>query len=210
MMAMKLFILTIARRKVWPIVILLLAAGALNGCVAAALTGVAVGGVVTVQERSAEAALEDTKINAAISTAMIEKDEKLFTKVDVDVVESRVLLTGSVPSPDDRIDAAKVAWSVEGVKEVLNELQVNDTSGLDDFAKDTWITTQLRAKTLGDLDINDLNYTFDTVNGIVYVLGIAQDQVELDRVTTHARNIAGVKKVVSYAVIKDSAKRKSS
>jgi osmotically-inducible protein OsmY len=204
------FGLLISGHRSRPFAILLAAAFALNGCVAAVLTGAAVGGIVVVQERSAEDALEDTKINTEIATALIEKDESLFTKVDVDVVEGRVLMTGSVPSPDDRITAAKIAWNVDGVQEVLNELQVNDTSGIDDFAKDTWITTQLRAKTLGDLDINDLNYSFDTVNGVVYVLGIAQNQVELDRVTTHARNISGVKRVVSYVVIKDSSKRKSS
>ncbi len=191
-------------------IVILTAALALNGCVAAVLTGAAVGGVVVAQERSAESALEDTRINTEIATALINKDEALFRQIDVDVVEGRVLLTGAVPNADDRVEAAKISWNVEGVQEVLNELQIDDTSGLDDFAKDTWITTQLRAKTLGDLDINDLNYTFDTVNGVVYILGISQSQVEMERVTTHARNIAGVKQVVNYAVIKDSSKRKSS
>ena len=65
-------------------------------------------------------------------------------------------------------------------------------------------------KTLADLEIADINYTFDTVNGVVYILGIAQDREELDRVTTHASNIAGVAKVVSHAVLKDDPERKSS
>jgi osmotically-inducible protein OsmY len=41
-----------------------------------------------------------------------------------------------------------------------------------------------------------------TVNGTVYLLGLARDQSELERVTLHARTIPGVKKVVSYVDLK--------
>jgi osmotically-inducible protein OsmY len=39
-------------------------------------------------------------------------------------------------------------------------------------------------------------------NGVVYLMGIAQDRAELDRVVDHARNIGLVTKVVSYVRIK--------
>ncbi len=198
------------RSKILPLFVLLAAAVGLSGCfLAAAATGVAVGGIIYAQERDAGDAVEDTKIHASILEGLLQKDEALFRKVDVEVVEGRVLLTGSVPGPDDRVEAARIAWNVDDVKVVLNEVQVSDTSGVEDFARDAWITTQLRGKTLGDLEVTDLNYSFDTVNGTVYIMGIAQDQSELERVTTHARNIPGVVQVVSHAVMKDDAARRA-
>lgn len=54
-----------------------------------------------------------------------------------------------------------------------------------------------------DKKILSINYTIETVNQIIYIMGIAQNQEELDRLIQHAKNIANVKKVVSYARIKN-------
>jgi osmotically-inducible protein OsmY len=92
---------------------------------------------------------------------------------------------------------------------VLNEVGVRDRTSLKDYATDTWITTQLKARLLRDTGVSAINYTVETVNGVVYLLGIAQSQEELDRVTGHARNIKSVTKVVSHVVLKDDPKRRS-
>lgn len=184
--------------------LMLVVAFGLTGCSA---PGVIVGagatvGVAAAQERTVGQAVDDTTININISSRMLQKDEALFRRVDVTVHQGRVLLTGSVPEPDERVEAVRLAWQVNGVKEILNEIQVNDTSGVLDYAKDTWITTQLRTKILGDREISDINYTIETVNGTVYLLGVAQDETELQRVAGHARNIRGVAKVVSHVQVK--------
>jgi osmotically-inducible protein OsmY len=41
------------------------------------------------------------------------------------------------------------------------------------------------------------------------LMGIGQDQAELERVTGHASNIKGVVRVVSLVVLKDDARRGS-
>ena len=51
---------------------------------------------------------------------------------------------------------------------------------------------------LRDRDIFDVNFTVETVNGVVYLMDIARSWPELDKVTTHARNIARVQKVISH------------
>ena len=124
-------------------------------------------------------------------------------------MEGRVLLTGNVPRPQDRIDVARVVWQTKGVREVLNELEIKDRSTLGDYAKDVWITTQLQIKLMGDATIYNINYSVDTLNGVVYLFGIAQDEKELNRVTGHARTIKGVVKVISHVVFKDDPKRAS-
>lgn len=189
---------------------LVLAGLVLAGCTASALVGAgATAGVAVAQERSVGAAIDDTKIKLLIGNALLHEDPDLFRRVDVDSVEGRVLLTGSVKQADDRVEASRLAWQYQGVREVLNEIQVTDKSGLVDYAKDAWITTQLRTKIMGDMDILDLNYSIETVNGVIYLLGIAQDEPELDSVTGYARTIAGVRKVISHVRLKDDARRAS-
>ena len=95
----------------------------------------------------------------------------------------------------------------ETLREVLNEIQVSERGGLADTLADARITTSLRFQLMGDRNVTDINYSIDTVNGIVYLIGIAQDQAELDRVLNYARNISGVKQVVNHVVLKNDPRR---
>lgn len=190
---------------------LLAAALAAGGCT---VTGAAVGtaataGTVAAQERSVGDALGDTAVEFEINRLLLEKSPSLFADVSVDCVEGRVLLTGDVDRPEDRIEAVRLAWQVDGVVEVINEIQVNDKSGFLDYSRDVWISTQLRTNLLFDKRVASINYTVDTVNGIVYLLGIARDERELEQVIAHARDIAYVRQVVSYVRVKDAAKERA-
>ena len=195
----------ISRNPIAPLVaIVAIALFALQGCAETVVGGAAVVGVSIAQERSVGAALDDTVTHASISRYMFEKDIELYRKVGIEVVEGRVLLTGSVANPADRDEAVRLTWQAGGVKEVVNEIQVTNQGGVIDYARDTWITTQLKTKLLLDKHIRDINYNVETVNGIVYMIGIAQDQAELERVTNHARTIRYVRKVVSHVRLKDA------
>jgi osmotically-inducible protein OsmY len=177
----------------------------------AALVGAgATVGVAAVQERSVGNAVDDATIQVQINHLLLQRSERLFADVDLEVVEGRVLMTGSVPTAEDRIDAVRLAWQVTGVTEVLNELQVTDKSGLMSYAKDVWISTQMRGKLIGDSHIVDINYSVDTVNGTLYLMGIAQSQGELDRVVQHGRTIRGVTQVVSHVQLRDDPRRRKS
>lgn len=191
---------------VWSLLFLGLSAAGLSGCGSAVIGAAATVGVHAAQDRSLGDAVDDAGILLEINQQMLQSSEVLFRKVDVDVVEGRVLLTGSVPSPDERIAASRIAWQAKGVQEVLNELQVQDTSSLSDYARDTWIATQLRGAILGDQRIFDINYNIDVVNGVVYLFGIARTDEELDALVSHARTIKGVKKVVSHVSVRPPAK----
>lgn len=182
---------------------------AINGCAVLVGGTAATVAYTAAQERSVGAAVDDATIQVQVSSNLLQKDVDLFRNVNTEVVEGRVLLTGSVPKPEDRIEAARLAWQVNGVKEVLNELQVEDSSGIGDGLKDRWITTQLRAKMLGDSKVHSINYSIDTVNGTIYLMGIAQSEDELARVTNYARNIRGVREVISHVRLTDDPQRAS-
>jgi hypothetical protein len=53
-----------------------------------------------------------------------------------------------------------------------------------------------------DPEVRSTNYTIDTSNGSVYLIGSARTQAELELATRIARYIPGVKRVVSYVELR--------
>ena len=190
-------------RVIGGVVVLAGLAGGLSGCVGLALTGAASAGIAASEERGVGGALTDTRIRADINSKWLNASMDMLQKLELTVQEGRVLLTGTVPTPEMRVDAVKLVWQVEGVREVINEVKVGEGGGAGDYARDVLITTQLRSSLLFDRDIQSVNYSIDAVDGVVYLMGVAQNQAELDRATNYARNLRYVKRVVSYVRIKD-------
>lgn len=155
-------------------------------------------GTAAAQERDMGDAADDAWIKGQINYAWAEHDLAMFRKLTTSVVEGRVLLTGTVRYPETRIQAVRLTWQVDGVREVNDEIQVEDESGIVDGIRDFWITASLRQKILFDGQVRSINYNIDTVNGIVYLTGVAQNEAELARVQSHARTVGRVRNIVSY------------
>lgn len=169
------------------------------GCVPVIAAGVGTAvGVSAVQEGGLNEVGSDLVIQTTINDLWFKYDTSMFLKLDMTVNQGRVLITGVVQEPQHRIEAVRLAWQAKGVKQVINEIKVAKSEGIVGYAKDTWITTRLRGAITIDTDIESLNYSIDTVQGTVYLMGFAQDQRELDMVIQKARTIPNVKQVVSY------------
>ena len=175
----------------------------ISGCQSAYMATVSKAVLIDKEERSFNNFVEDTIIVAQLKNAYFSNNEKIFFNVSVEVTEGRVLLTGSVEQIDERIEATKLAWSIEGVNEVINEIQISNDEGILDYADDLIMKTKINAKLLLDKDILNLNYSVEVVNGIVYLIGIAQSQEELNSVINISENTYGVQNVINYVRLKD-------
>lgn len=153
-------------------------------------------------ERGLKGSAEDLQTRAEVLHYLFQKDVDLFSAVSVSVTQGRVLLTGKVRGPKDRINATKLAWKATGVAEVINELQIIDRSSIADQAKDILINKSVQARLLVNQEIKFINYNVDTVNGIVYLSGIAQNHKELERVIAVVRQTNYVENIVNYVTIK--------
>ena len=174
----------------------------LNSCAAINVT------TSSVKEKGIKEAISDGLIDAAINKEFFNHDINMFINVEIEVVEGRVLLTGSVKKAKYRMDAIKLAWKVLGVREVINEIEVTNKGGIIRYLNDVKIKTQIRYKIIADKKIRSINYNFESVNGTLYVIGIAQNKKELKRVVKHSNDIKGVIKVVSHVMMKDDPRRK--
>ena len=178
-----------------------------TGCAEFVVGAVTTTGLAIAEERTVGDAVEDLSIQAELNHLFFQDDLDLYNDVSISVVEGRVLLKGSVPTHEDRIRASWVARQASGIREVINEMQVTAGGGIFDYARDRWISLRLDTKLLFDFDILSVNYDIETVNGTVYIFGIAQDEEELEKVKAHARSIEGVKHVVSHVMMKDDPRR---
>jgi osmotically-inducible protein OsmY len=184
-------------------VVLLL--GGLAGCVGAAVGAGATVGVAALDDRGVQGVARDaglaTRVRGKWLNYDLETGDTLAVDGSVKVYNRRAMLTGTVKTEDIRAKAVRLTWEVEGIEEVINELAVGDTT-ISDSAVDSWISTQLTTKLTFDKDVQAINYIIETENGVVYLLGAAQSQAELDRALGHARSISRVREVISHVRIK--------
>jgi len=167
-----------------------------------------VGVTLEPEERPFSKGVDDFNTRTELGAKLLAEDPRMYTNVSTSVIEGRVHLAGTVLTEEQRRRATQLAWETAGVVEVVNDIEVTEeTSGIVATARDRWISAKVRARILADTSIRDVNYTIDTQNRVVFVLGIAQSRRELDRVLDHAREIEGVDRVVNYAVLKDDPRR---
>ena len=198
-----------SRTRILPILTAATAALAMAACspIGMAVGAGATAGIAAFQERPIGEALDDTEIKLGLTDRLLKSENSLFSDVSSSVMEGRVMLTGLVEDNEDRAEAGRIAWTVPGVREVINEIEVADRSTFEALPSDGWISTKLTARLLTDFSISDINYETDVTNGSVYVLGIGRDAAEIDRVAAHARDINGVRRVVMHAITVDDPRR---
>lgn len=182
------------------------------GLVLAACSPVALGGGAmvahsVVQERSSMDVLNDSAIKLSIENALLNHSRELYGDVAVDVVEGRVMMTGSVPRREDKVEATRIVWETEGVDAVEDEITVAEDGGTRAYLTDARISNTLRLRLIGDTKVSSVNYNVETVDRVVYLNGLAGSKAELERVVWHARRVKGVERVVSHILTIDDPRR---
>lgn len=184
--------------------ILLLALLATTSACATAVMGAATEtGITIAEERSVDTKVKDVGIYTQLNRLFLEHDANdLLVNVTINVRHARVMLTGNVDAQETAERAVLLAWRADGVQEVINEITVKPGTDFFANANDALIKKNLEARLLITKDVWVVNYSIDIVSGTAYLLGIAHDQAELDRVLNVTRTTQGVRKVVNHIQIR--------
>ena len=166
-------------------------------------SGGATGMVVAEGDRTIGTVVDDATIKINIAAKFITSDDNLFVDISTSVLEGRVLLTGLVDSQEIRIEAVRKVWEVEGVNEVVNEIQIGNRSSLKEYAQDVWITAQVRGLAAKEVGLRSVAYNFETIQGRVYIVGITSRPEQLDLVIEVAKTVKGVKEIINYVIVKE-------
>lgn len=169
-------------------------AAALSGCAAAIVGGAVVGGMVATDRRTTGAQLDDQNIElrAANTLAATFGDR---AHVNVTSYNAQVLLTGEVPTAQDKQLAEQIVSRLTGVRSIVNELAVMSATTMSQRSSDSLITAQVKASMIDTSDIFATLFKVVTERGTVYLMGRVT-QREADRATEIVRGVSGVQRVV--------------
>ena len=159
--------------------------------------------VVAEGERSMGTVFDDATIKVNIAAKFLNAGNNLFVNINTSVLEGRVLLTGLVDNQEIRIDAVRLVWEVEGVQEIINEIEIGNRSTIKDYASDLWINTQARAVAAKTVGLKAITFNFETIQGKIYIAGISTRSDLLDEMVSALKNIKGVTEIVNYVIIKE-------
>lgn len=155
-------------------------------------------GIAAFEERGIDGTVGDSALQVEVNAALLDDGGDLFWPISTLVRDGEVLMVGNVPTEADRAEAERRAAAVNGVTAVYNELEVGPRSALNDDAQDTLISQRVTSALVFDSEVKAVNYGVVTHNAVVYLMGTARSDWELDRAIAHARNVAYVRGVVSY------------
>ena len=169
-------------------------AASLSACAPLIIGGAVIGGVMAVDRRTAGTQVEDEGIELRSANRL---SELLGDRGHVNVTSfnRQVLLTGEVPSAQDRQRVEQVVLGVENVRSVVNDLAVMPPTSLGQRSNDTFITGKVRASLVDAKDLSASAFKVVTERNVVYLMGRVT-QREAQRATEIARGVSGVSKVV--------------
>jgi osmotically-inducible protein OsmY len=159
--------------------------------------------VISEGDRSLGTVVDDATIKLNLSAKFLKSENSLFLDVNSNVTEGRVLLTGLVDTQEIRIEAVRKVWEINGVREVMNEIEVGNKTTLKEYMNDLWINTQVKSLAARTIGLRSFSYNFETIKGKVYIAGITSRPEQLQAIVESTKTIKGVNEIVNYVIIKE-------
>ena len=174
----------------------------LNNCSGTSSKGLFGTGVsVAIDPRSLGTQIDDSIMEKNLTTILAIVEKKYFLSVKTKVLDWRIFITCNVDNPEEKLKITKIAWETSGVRSVRNDIKIKEKFNFKQSAKDTLITSQLRAALIVNKNIKSGNYQIDTYKKNIYIYGIARNKDELEIVVDEANSILDVNKVVASILL---------
>lgn len=174
--------------------IAVVAGAGLSACAPLLFSGAAVGVLMVTDRRTSGAQIEDEGIELR-SASRIRDSLTDRAHVNIASYNRQVLLTGEVPTAEDKLLVEQIVSRVDNVRAVINELAVMGNTSLAQRSSDSLITTRVKASMVDAKDLFANAFKVVTERGTTYLMGRVS-QREADRATEIARGTSGVQKVV--------------
>jgi len=181
-----------------------LSSALLSGCGALLVGGIVVGSaMVATDRRTTGAQVDDETIEVKSSSRMSETFGDR-ARIDTTSYNRMVLLTGEVPTAEDKTRAEQVVARVPNVSAVVNEITVGPLNTFGERSKDTYVTTKVKTSLVDAKDLFANSIKVTTHRGVVYLMGRVTER-EATRASEVARGVGGVVKVVRvFEVLSES------
>ena len=184
------------------LIICLLFASILTGCVGSSSTGVFGTGVsIAMDPRTLGTQIDDSVMDKSLDARLLQMNKNYFLSVKTKVLDGRIFITGKVNTPEEKLKITKIAWETKGARSVKNDLKIKENFNFKQSAKDLLITSQLRSAIIFNKNVKSVNYNIDTYKKKIYVYGIAQTKKEREEVISEAKEILDVEDVIASILL---------
>ena len=174
----------------------------------------------TMEDRSTENQVTDTKIGANILSGLADKDKSLLLDVNADVWEERVMLTGTLDDPKVKQEVVDLVRKDQRLRKIYDEIQSVTKAekerrreaakskdeprkeGVGQAVNDFWIETKISAQLITTRGVTSVNYRWRSVRNTVYLIGRARGEEELSTVLDIILRTDGVSKVKHFVEIR--------
>ena len=140
--------------------------------------------------------IDDTLMQKKLVARLTLTEKKYFLYIQIEILDGRIFLTGTVDEPEEKIKITKLAWETKGVRSVKNAITIKGQSNFKSTAKDILITAQLRSALIFNKLIKSGNYTLETINKKIYIFGIAMKDDEKKEVIAEGEKIYDVDAII--------------
>ena len=181
-----------------------------SSCVGSSSVGIFGSGVsVAYDPRTVGMQIDDSIMQKNLSARLALTEKKYLIYISTKVLDGNIFLTGKVREPEEKLKIIKLAWETKGVRSVKTAITIKGETNFKNSAKDALITSQLKAALIFSKNVKAKNYNIDTINGKIYIFGISMSQDEKRKVIEEAKEIYGVKEVVtSILLVKELSRNK--
>ena len=166
----------------------------LTACFPLLLGGAVGGALVATDRRTSGSVVEDEGIELRASSRI---REGLGERVHINVTSynRQVLLTGEVPSLQDKQLVEQIVSRVDNVRNIVNELGVMGNASLTQRSSDSLVTGRVKAALVDAKDLFANAFKIVTERGTTYVMGRVTER-EAKRATDVISSTSGVQRVV--------------
>ncbi len=187
------------RQRIALFALLLASLPLLAGCIAALATGAVATGSSVHDRRGFGTVVDDKRIQlGAYDTLNRDKQLVLENRVMIAVYNGVMLLIGEVRTPDLKQRAEQTVTGFEGVRRIVNEIEVMEPEGFWARRNDNQITARVKLALADAVSVPGFDPTrvkVSTAHRVVYLQGLLS--AEEDAIATElARNVSGVERVV--------------
>ncbi len=174
----------------------------LHGCAGALVAGGA-GAAATTDRRGAGTVVSDRALEFKVTNAIYDdKELSELAHINITSYNNVILLTGEAPTEALRNRAAEQARNVANVRLVYNEVAVMPPTSTKVQSRDSWITTKIKTRLIGNEGAGGRRIKVVTERNVVYLLGLVT-RTEAAKATELARTVDGVEQVVTLFELQD-------
>lgn len=160
------------------------------------------GAVACSSTQPASVQVDDSVITTKVKAKVTADPELNPFEIHVTTNEGVVRLSGTVESASDRTEAGKLARNTEGVRRVVNDLQIGEKT-VGESLSDSEITAKIKTKLAADPEINPFNIDVSTNEGVVTLTGRVSKEEARTEAAKLAKGTTGVKKVKNMIKVGD-------